>query len=132
MTQPLILINEDIRELREILVFQLESAGFRVAVAADGAETLRFVMKTPPDLVLTDIPVPDGDGLGLIAELHVRWPDLPVVVLTAKTTVGDKVTALDHGAIDYVTKPWDREELVVRLRNLVEWRRILTRTSPSR
>lgn len=120
-----IVINDDNPGLREVLVFQLEAAGFRVLTAATGAETLQLAATRPVDLVLTDAPVPDGDALEMVVRLRERLPDLPIVVLTAKTTVADELEALDHGANDYITKPWDRELLVARLRNLIEWRRLV-------
>lgn len=123
MTGPLILVVEDEPHLREILCFQLETAGFRVAAAHDGNDALRVAMQSRPDLVLTDLMMPGCDGLALIRRLRSseRFARTPIVALSAKCTTQDKVEALMSGANDYITKPWEREELTVRIRNLVEW-----------
>ena len=74
------------------------------------------MIRLPPDLMILDLGLPDRDGLDVIREVHEREPTLPIVVLSARASSREKVTALDLGAVDYVTKPFDMNELVARLR----------------
>lgn len=123
MPAPLILVVEDEPSLREILAFQIESAGFRVMTTSSAAEALRIAGESRPDLVLTDWHMPGASGLELVQSVResTALRGIPIIVLSARTTAADKALVLESGANDHVSKPWEREELILRIRNLVEW-----------
>lgn len=119
-----ILVVDDEPTIRELLSASLRFAGFDVATAQDGAEAIRVERDFQADLVVLDIMLPDMDGFEVLVELREREPDLPVLFLTAKDDVQDRVRGLEVGADDYVTKPFSLEEVVARIHA------ILRRTSP--
>ena len=132
MSQPTILIVEDDFNLREILTFQLEGAGFAVLHAGDGLEGVQMATQHHPDLVLLDVMMPGFDGYEVCRRLRSSFAtrDIPIIMLTAKTTEDEKVTGLENGANDYVTKPWQQRELMLRIRNVLEWSRQQRSASP--
>lgn len=97
------------------LRINLRARGYEVTTAATGRAALTEAARRPPDAVLLDLGLPDVDGVGVIQELR-TWSRAPVIVLSGRTGSGDKIGALDAGANDYVTKPFDIEELLARLR----------------
>ena len=119
-----ILVVDDEPTIRELLSASLRFAGFDVATAQDGAEAIRVERDFQADLVVLDIMLPDMDGFEVLAELREREPNLPVLFLTAKDDVQDRVRGLEVGADDYVTKPFSLEEVVARIHA------ILRRTAP--
>jgi two-component system, OmpR family, KDP operon response regulator KdpE len=110
-----VLIVEDEPALLRALRINLRARGYDVATAAGGAEGLAAARRHPPDVVVLDLGLPDIDGGEVIRELR-GWSRAPVIVLSGRTGSGDKIGALDAGADDYVTKPFDMEELLARLR----------------
>jgi two-component system, OmpR family, KDP operon response regulator KdpE len=110
-----ILVVEDDAGLRGTLAATLKAAGHKVVVAVDAAEGLRWHAHHAPDLVLLDLGLPDRDGMDLIGALRARGAT-PILVLTARDSEAAKVTALDLGADDYVTKPFGVPELLARIR----------------
>jgi DNA-binding response OmpR family regulator len=94
----------------------LEAEGYSVACAGDGPEGERHAVEEDVDLVVLDLMLPGRDGLTVLDKIHESKPTLPVIVLTAKDTVEDKVAGLDGGAVDYVTKPFSFDELTARIR----------------
>jgi two-component system KDP operon response regulator KdpE len=115
MTQAQILIIEDEAPLRRFLVPTLEAQGYQVAVAQDGAEGLAHARSYNPDLLLLDLGLPDMDGLAVLAELR-AWSRKPIIIISARNQEPDKVSALDMGADDYLTKPFGAAELLARIR----------------
>jgi len=115
-----ILVVEDDASLNAALATTLKAAGFRPVTARTAAEGLRWFAHYAPDLVLLDLGLPDGDGLGVIADIRARKPQeggqTPIVVLSAREAEAMKVEALDLGADDYVQKPFGVDELLARLR----------------
>ena len=110
-----ILIVEDEAEIRRFVRMSLGAEGFEV-VEADGVQRGLIEAGTRrPDLVVLDLGLPDGDGLELIRDLR-AWSDMPVLVLSARTTEADKINALDAGADDYLVKPFSAGELLARVR----------------
>jgi len=109
-----ILVVDDEVAIRRLLRNTLEQAGHRVVEARDGREALAQAAAEHPDAVLLDLGLPDRDGLSLIPLL--RGPQRVVLVVSAREATEEKVAALDLGADDYVTKPFDSEELLARLR----------------
>lgn len=111
-----VLVVEDEPPILRALVMNLTHRGYQVTPAATGGQALEEVGLTPPDLLILDLGLPDLDGLEVIRRIRTLLPALPIIVLSARTTSHDKVLALDLGAVDYVTKPFDMNELVARLR----------------
>src|SRR5215510_10231714 len=114
-----ILIIEDERPMRTALQDCLQAEGYRVLTAADGESGLQRTLEEKPDLVLLDIMMPKLDGFALCAELRRLANPVPVLMLTAKGQVHDRVSGLDAGADDYLVKPFSTEELLARVRALL-------------
>ncbi|CAM4252502.1 response regulator transcription factor [Kibdelosporangium persicum] len=119
-----LLVVDDEATVRELLSATLRFAGFRVTSAATGAEAVAAATREPPDLVLLDVMLPDMDGFEVVQRLRERRPDgrggpVPVLFLTARDRQADKITGLSLGADDYVTKPFDLEELIARIRAIL-------------
>lgn len=113
--RPRILVVDDDGRIRELLESTLRFAGFEVAVAATGRECLDTVVAWAPDLILLDVMLPDLDGFELLRLLRSRQDLVPVVFLTARDGVDDRIAGLGLGGDDYVTKPFDVGEVVARL-----------------
>lgn len=114
-----ILIIEDETPMRTALADLLGSEGYRILTAADGEVGLERAIAEKPDLILLDVMLPKLDGFALCAELRRLASNLPVMMLTAKGQIEDRVTGLDVGADDYLVKPFSTEELLARVRALL-------------
>jgi two-component system response regulator MprA len=114
-----ILVAEDDRAVRESLDRALRLAGYTVVQAADGLEALDLAAAEPPDAVLLDVMMPRLDGLSVCRRLRDRGDRTPILVITARDAVSDRVAGLDAGADDYLPKPFALEELLARLRALL-------------
>ncbi|WP_424888170.1 response regulator transcription factor [Streptomyces sp. XH2] len=114
-----ILVVDDEASLAELLRLALRYEGWDVRSAADGAEALRVARDFGPDAVVLDMMLPDLDGLTVLGRLRRERPDVPVLFLTAKDSVEDRIAGLTAGGDDYVTKPFSLEEVVARLRGLL-------------
>lgn len=110
-----ILIVEDDANIRELLHLYLEQEGYHIETAQDGADGLRMFKRVHPDLVLLDLMMPVMDGTQMIRELR-GFSKTPVIILTAKGEVFDKVALLELGADDYITKPFEMREVIARVR----------------
>jgi DNA-binding response OmpR family regulator len=113
-----ILVIEDDAEIRALLRTLLERAGMQVVEAPDGESGLRTFFETRPELVLLDLSLPRMDGFETLGRIR-QLSDVPVLVLTARSSEGDKVLGLRSGADDYLTKPFGRQELVARAEALL-------------
>jgi DNA-binding response OmpR family regulator len=111
---PTVLVVEDERDIREVLRRYLERAGLSVLTTGTGAEAIRLLTSAPPDLVVLDLGLPDVDGTDVLREIHAAGRP-PVLVLTARSTVDDRIRGLQLGADDYVTKPFSPAEVVLRV-----------------
>jgi len=111
-----LLVVDDEAMILELLSGSLRFAGFEVVSAASGAEALRAVATSPPDLVLLDVMLPDGDGFEVAGRIRSAGPDVPVIFLTARDAVADRVSGFHAGGDDYVTKPFSLEEVLGRVR----------------
>ena len=118
-TRPRVLVVDDDRAVRESLRRSLEFNGYDVSLAADGAEALVTLGSSHPDVVVMDVMMPRLDGIETTRALRATGNDVPVLVLTARDAVGDRVEGLDAGADDYLTKPFALQELLARLRALL-------------
>jgi len=124
-----VLVVDDEPTLSDLLQMALRYEGWEVRTAADGQSALRAARDFRPDAVVLDVMLPDMDGLAVLRRLRSDGRDLPVLFLTAKDAVEDRVAGLTAGGDDYVTKPFSLEELIARLRGLI--RRTTTATAAS-
>ena len=114
-----ILVVDDDAGLRRALRRVLVSSGFDVEIASDGADALARLRQKPFDLVVLDVMMPERDGIEVCERLRAQGDSLPVLMLTARDAVRDRVTGLEAGADDYLVKPFANEELVARVRALL-------------
>jgi len=114
-----VLVVDDDKAVRESLRRSLEFNGYEVSLATDGAEALAGIASNDPDVVIMDVMMPRLDGIETTRALRTAQNDVPILVLTARDAVGDRVEGLDAGADDYLTKPFALEELLARLRALL-------------
>jgi two-component system KDP operon response regulator KdpE len=112
---PLVLVVEDEPSLQRFLHAALTSHGFRVLQAASQREALALATSHNPEAILLDLGLPDGDGFAFLQQVR-GWSAVPVLVVSARGQEADKIHALDHGADDYITKPFSTGELLARLR----------------
>lgn len=112
---PKILVVEDDAPIRRFLRISLEANGFVVVESRLGEDALKQCVSETPDVVVLDLGLPDMDGLEVLGRIR-EWSSVPIIVLSARADESDKVTALDEGANDYVTKPFSITELMARLR----------------
>ncbi|GAA4642698.1 response regulator [Gordonia humi] len=125
-----VLVVDDEPQLLRALRINLRARGFEVITAADGASALAAAARHSPDVVVLDLGLPDMDGVTVLHGLR-GWSTVPVIVLSARTDAADKVTALDAGADDYVTKPFGMEELLARLRAAIRRGAVVAGPTPS-
>nr|WP_179665436.1 response regulator transcription factor [Nocardioides panaciterrulae] len=122
MPRPRVLVVDDDKAVRESLRRSLEFNGYDVTLASDGAEALAGLAAAgtgAPDVVVMDVMMPRLDGIETTKALRTAGNDVPILVLTARDAVGDRVEGLDAGADDYLTKPFALQELLARLRALL-------------
>jgi two-component system copper resistance phosphate regulon response regulator CusR len=115
-----ILLVEDELEIQSFLKASLAEAGFQVETAADGKTAERLAVGQPHDVLIVDLGLPDQDGIDLILRLRELGVDSPVLILSARRSVDDRVRGLEQGGDDYLTKPFALAELLARLRNLLK------------
>jgi two-component system, OmpR family, alkaline phosphatase synthesis response regulator PhoP len=118
-TNKAILIVEDEEHLHEALKLNLELEGYEVSSAYDGAAALEKIKAEFFNVVILDIMLPEIDGIAVLETIRIKNPDLPVLILSAKNTSSDKILGLKKGADDYLTKPFNLEELLLRVNNLI-------------
>ena len=123
MSNIRILIVEDEENLARFMELELLHEGYVVEKAADGRKALEMALSTDFDLILLDIMLPELNGLEVLRRLH-NEKQTPVILLTARDSVMDKVSGLDAGAIDYITKPFAIEELMARIRVAMKYKKI--------
>ena len=116
---PTILVIEDRKEVLDVLQRTLSDNGYIVRTATDGDAGLELALDLRPDLIILDIGLPKRSGIQVARELRSRAFTAPVLMLTARDTVSDKVTGLDAGADDYLAKPFDYDELLARVKALL-------------
>ena len=110
-----ILLIEDEKNIADFIEKILRSNDYKVVTASTGGEGLSLIKSRCPDIILLDLGLPDMDGLDVISSVR-SWSLCPIIVLSARTTDNDKVSSLDLGADDYITKPFSTNELLARIR----------------
>ncbi|UCF78500.1 MAG: response regulator [Candidatus Eiseniibacteriota bacterium] len=127
-----ILVVEDDTNIRNVLRLQLEDAGYEITAVEDGIKALEQVERETPDLILLDIMMPKMDGYEVCRRLRrdFHTSRVPIIMLTAKTTLGEKVEGFEHGANDYLTKPYRLEELLARVKSALQWSRAQRESNP--
>ncbi len=113
----ILVVDDDVKTV-ELVKLYLNRDGYKVLTAYDGVEALRLARESQPDLIVLDLMLPGVDGLEVCRTLRAE-SDVPIIMLTAKTTEQDKLTGLDLGADDYVTKPFSPRELAARVRTVL-------------
>ena len=121
MNKPLILVVEDDKAVRNLISTTLDTQEYRYHVAKNGAQALVEAVSQRPDVIILDLGLPDMDGVEIIRKVR-SWSQVPIIVVSARSEDRDKVTALDEGADDFLTKPFSVEELLARVRRSEERR----------
>jgi two-component system NtrC family response regulator len=124
MMSKVLLIDDD-ANLREVITFALREQGHEVSAYADGRSALAGLADVAPDVVVTDLKMPGMDGLGVLERVHRSDPTIPVIILTAFGSIEDAVEAMKRGAHDYLTKPFNRDELKLTVEKAAEQRRLV-------
>jgi len=124
-----ILIIEDEKSLRDTLKLNLEIESYQVEALSSGLNSNTVIKDFNPDLILLDVMLPDMDGMSIYKNLRKENINIPVIFLTAKNSVQDKVEGLKLGADDYITKPFDLEELLLRINNVLKRNKITPHTN---
>ncbi len=114
-----LLIADDDNEIRELLEFDLSHSGYEVETAKDGEEALHKALTSHYDLILLDVMMPKMNGFDVCKHIRNSKPEIPILMLTAKGTINDKTQGFDSGADDYIGKPFDIQEVLLRVRALV-------------
>ena len=127
MAQTILAVDDDV-DILDVLDMSLDADGFNVITAGDGLEALEKAESDLPDLILLDLMMPKMDGFEVIDRLRANSQTraIPVIMLTARTQINEKLQGLDAGADDYITKPFDLKELTARIRA------VLGRTQPTK
>jgi DNA-binding response OmpR family regulator len=129
-----ILLVEDEDSLAIGLEYNLTEEGYIVTIASDGKQAVKYIDSGSFDLILLDIMLPYLDGFTVAKNIRERYPQLPILMLTARTAAKDRIKGLELGADDYLTKPFHLEELLLRIRGMLrrkEWYKEAIATSPS-
>ncbi|HEY8725965.1 MAG TPA: response regulator [Gaiellaceae bacterium] len=121
-TEPLVLVADDEEDIRALVAFRLERAGYEVITAADGAEALTLATTRLPDLVVLDMMMPKATGLEVTRSLRGQdeTKDIPVILLTARAQEADVARGFEAGVDDYVKKPFSPQDLQLRVQALLE------------
>ena len=121
MNEYLVLVVEDDKPIRNLITTTLKMNDYRFITAVRGNEAIMLSASHKPDIIILDLGLPDIDGVEVIE--HIRtWSDVPIIIVSARSEDRDKITALDKGADDYLTKPFHLEELEARIRSLTRRR----------
>ena len=119
-SKPSILLVEDEENLHEALKLNLELEGYEVSSAFDGNKALQLVQEEYFDLIILDLMLPEIDGISVLETIRVQHIEVPILILSARNNSADKVLGLKKGADDYLTKPFNLEELLLRIQKLID------------
>ncbi|MDD3237292.1 MAG: response regulator transcription factor [Candidatus Gastranaerophilales bacterium] len=129
--QKRLLVVDDDNEIRELLEFDLAQSGYIVDTAVDGLDGLNKSIASNYDLVLLDVMMPKMNGFDVCKNIKKTKPEMPILLLTAKGTIGDKTSGFDSGADDYIVKPFDIQEVLLRVRALLRRNSPKSQSSPA-
>lgn len=118
MDRQIILVVDDEAPMRELLTLYLKKEGYDVEEASNGKEAIKKLKETRYSLILLDVMMPNKDGFDTCLEMR-EWSDVPIIMITARTQLTDKVAGLRLGADDYITKPFNQKELIARIEALL-------------
>jgi two-component system alkaline phosphatase synthesis response regulator PhoP len=127
--KPSILLVEDEENLHESLKMNLELQGYQITSAFDGVQAMKAVQNEYFDLIIMDVMIPEMDGFSVTQNIRLTNTEVPILILSAKDTSTDRVTGLKKGADDYLTKPFNLEELLLRVQKLIDKNKRLQKTS---
>jgi len=127
MSDTILLIDDD-PSLRRVTQYNLTAKGFNVVTAESGAQGLEYFETTAPDLVVTDVKLGDMNGLDILAKIKKDAPDIPVIIMTAFGSIEMAVQAMNKGAFNFITKPFDRDTLILSCKKALELRRLRSKT----
>lgn len=130
MKKRLLVVDDD-TDIRELLEFDLSQSGYDVDSAKDGSEGLQKALSNNYDLILLDVMMPKINGFDVCKNIRVHKPEIPILLLTAKGTIADKTDGFNSGADDYIVKPFDIQEVLLRVRVLLRRNAQKTDTQPS-
>ena len=118
MDKPLILVVEDDRAVRSLVTTTLDTHDYKYITAQNGQQALLEIVSRRPNIILLDLGLPDMDGIEIIKKVR-SWSIVPIIVISARSEDKSKIEALDTGADDYLTKPFDMDELIARIVSLI-------------
>jgi diguanylate cyclase (GGDEF)-like protein len=130
--KPWVLVVDDEEPIRKIVSFQLEKAGYEVTTCADGEEALSRASEREPDLILLDVMMPNMDGYEVCKRLKSSYQTshVPIIMVTAKSELENRLQGFEDGANDYITKPFAITELLVRVKNVLQWSQLQRQANP--
>jgi two-component system alkaline phosphatase synthesis response regulator PhoP len=128
-SKPSVLLVEDEENLHESLKMNLELEGYQVSSAFDGIQAMKAVQNEYFDLIIMDVMIPEVDGFSVTQNIRLTNTEVPILILSARDSSADKVTGLKKGADDYLTKPFNLEELLLRVQKLINKNKRLQKTS---
>jgi diguanylate cyclase (GGDEF)-like protein len=130
--KPWVLVVDDEEPIRKIVTFQLEKSGYDVSGCVDGTEALRMVHEREPDLILLDVMMPNMDGYEVCKRLKSNYQTshIPIIMVTAKAELENRLQGFEDGANDYITKPFAITELLVRVKNVLQWSQLQRQANP--
>ncbi|MDD1511680.1 response regulator transcription factor [Priestia megaterium] len=126
MTESILIVEDEV-EIGNILKMELEHEGYQVKIKNNGRDGLQMALSHMFDLILLDIMLPEMSGIEVLRKVRKRENYVPIILLTARNSTLDKILGLDHGANDYITKPFKTEELLARIRSLLRYKHIVIR-----
>jgi two-component system alkaline phosphatase synthesis response regulator PhoP len=129
LSKPSVLLVEDEENLHESLKMNLELEGYQVSSAFDGIQAMKAVQNEYFDLIIMDVMIPEVDGFSVTQNIRLTNTEVPILILSARDSSADKVTGLKKGADDYLTKPFNLEELLLRVQKLINKNKRLQKTS---
>ncbi len=115
-----ILLVEDEENIRNILKLNLELEGYEIIISDNGLDAMKYINEQHFDLLILDVMLPEIDGFTICEQVRLKNTDIPIIILTAKDSQPDKIQGLKRGADDYLTKPFNLEELLLRVANLIK------------
>ena len=129
-TNKRLLIVDDDKQIRELLTFDIAQSGYIVDSATDGEEGLKKALENNYDLILLDVMMPKMDGFSVCKNIRIQNPSVPIIMLTAKGTIEDKTQGFDYGADDYLIKPFEIQEVLLRIRALLRRNQPVVQKNP--